>query len=165
MTYKNAAANFYMGGGKAVIMLDENNPKTIEKLRIHAQYINTLGGRFISAKDVGTTDSDVLTMSQVSQFVLGNKFPPSKFTAYGIFVSMKAAAKWRWNNESLKDKVIAIQGLGGVGYELARYCHEAGAKLIVADINPETIEKAKKEFNVEVVSVDTILEQECDILA
>ncbi|UMZ73935.1 Leu/Phe/Val dehydrogenase [Natranaerofaba carboxydovora] len=167
MTYKAAAVDLELGGGKAVIIADPR--KKTEKLwRAYARGIDKLGGYYITAEDVNTTVDDMEIISQETDYVVGLKEKsgdPSPATAYGTFMGMKAACKDLWGSKSLKNKIIAVQGLGNVGYYLCKHLYENGAKLIVADVNHDKVERVKKDFFADSVSEDKIFEVEADIFA
>lgn len=151
MTYKNAACGIWAGGAKTVVMVDKEHPKSEAMLRSLGRYINSLEGRYITAEDVGSSEEDMDYVYQETNYVLGTTMKPgtsgnpSPSTARGVYMSMKASAKEKYGDDSLKDKKILIQGFGHVGGEIANFLKEEGADVSVCDINQELIEKAKKE--------------------
>lgn len=166
MSYKNAAMGLNLGGGKAVIWGDAKTDKSEELFRAFGKFVQSLGGRYITAEDVGTTVSDMNYVLMETSHVSGRgdvSGDPSPVTAFGVYRGMKAAAKFAYGSESLKGKVVAVQGLGKVGYHLCEHLHDEGARLIVTDINPESIEKAVKEFGAVAVGPNEIYGVECDI--
>lgn len=171
MTYKAAAAGLNLGGGKAVILGDPKIDKSEALFRAFGRYVETLGGLYITAEDVGTDMEDMDLVLTETRWVtgvspaLGGSGDPSPVTAYGVLQGMKAAAKERYGEKSLEGRSIAIQGLGSVGFYLARYLREEGAKVFGADIDRESADRARDEEGVEIVSPDEILEVDCDILA
>lgn len=165
MTYKAAAAGLDLGGGKAVIIGNPKTDKSEYLLRTFAKYIQSLKGRYIVSKDVGTTVSDLYTFKTTTNYVTGLANDPSIYTAYGVLQGIKAALNIKFNNENLQDLKVAIQGIGAVGYNLAKLLFNAGCKLYVADVNSEILQKAKNEFNAEIVSLDEIHKIQCDIYA
>ncbi|RRN73098.1 Glu/Leu/Phe/Val dehydrogenase [Peribacillus simplex] len=171
MTYKNAAAGLNLGGGKTVIIGDPRKDKNEEMFRAFGRYIQGLNGRYITAEDVGTTVEDMDLIHEETDFVtgispaFGSSGNPSPVTAYGVYRGMKAAAKEAFGNDSLEGKVIAVQGVGNVAYNLCRHLHEEGAKLIVTDINKESVARAVESFGATAVDPDDIYGVECDIYA
>lgn len=171
MTYKNAIAGLNLGGGKTVIIGDPHKDKNEEMFRAFGRYIQGLNGRYITAEDVGTTVHDMDIIYEETNFVtgispsFGSSGNPSPMTAYGVYIGMKAAAKEVYGNDSLKDKVVAVQGVGNVAYSLCEYLHKEGAKLIVTDIYPEACQKAVDAFGASVVNPDEIYAVDCDIFA
>lgn len=168
MTYKNAAAGLNLGGGKAVIIGDPKNDKSEAMFRKFGQYVDSLGGRYITAEDVGTSEQDMDYINMETKYVAGTSDgksagDPSPVTAYGIYQGIKATAKVTFNNESLENKVIAVQGVGQVAYTLCKYLNDEGAKLIVTDINKEAVSRAVVDFGATAVDPDDIYSVECDI--
>jgi len=168
MTYKNAAAGLNIGGGKTVIIGDPRKDKSEEMFRAFGRCVQGLNGRYITAEDVGTTVEDMDFIHQETGYicgVTGGGGDPSPFTAYGVYVGMKAAAKEAFGSDSLKSKVVAVQGVGHVGYFLCRHLAEEGAKLIVCDVNGDAVQKAVSEFKAAAVQPDRIYGVDCDIFA
>lgn len=171
MTYKNAAAGLNLGGGKTVIIGDPRKDKNEAMFRAFGRYIQGLNGRYITAEDVGTTVEDMDTIHEETKYVtgispaFGSSGNPSPVTAYGVYVGMKAAAKEAFGSDMLEGKVVAVQGVGNVAFNLCKHLHEEGAKLIVTDINKEAVQKAVDAFGAKAVDVSEIYEQECDIFA
>ncbi|MEK4028868.1 branched-chain amino acid dehydrogenase [Pseudobacillus sp. FSL P4-0506] len=171
MTYKNAAAGLNLGGGKAVIIGDPRKDKNEEMFRAFGRYIQGLNGRYITAEDVGTTVEDMDIIHEETDYVtgispaFGSSGNPSPVTAYGCFVGMQAAAKEAFGTDSLEGLTVSVQGVGNVAYHLCRHLHEAGAKLIVTDINKEAVKRAVDEFGAVAVNTDEIYGVEADIFA
>jgi leucine dehydrogenase len=168
MTLKNAGANLKLGGGKAVILGDPKKLKSREFFHSYGTAVNELGGRYYTAEDVNTTTADMVMIHEVTKFVTGTpeiSGDPSPFTARGTYMGMKAGAKAKFGDDSLKGKVVAMQGLGSVGYRVAEFLHGEGAKLKVFDINKEAVEKAVKQFGATAVSAGDVLTTDCDIFA
>ncbi|WP_088043592.1 branched-chain amino acid dehydrogenase [Bacillus sp. EAC] len=171
MTYKNAAAGLNLGGGKTVIIGDPRKDKNEAMFRAFGRYIQGLNGRYITAEDVGTTVADMDLIHEETDFVtgispsFGSSGNPSPVTAFGVYRGMKAAAKEAFGTDSLEGKVIAIQGVGNVAFNLCRYLHEEGAQLIVTDINKESVQRAVEEFGATAVDPDDIYSVQCDIYA
>ncbi|MFS0882176.1 branched-chain amino acid dehydrogenase [Metabacillus niabensis] len=171
MTYKNAVAGLNLGGGKTVIIGDPKKDKNEEMFRAFGRYIQGLNGRYITAEDVGTTVEDMDIIHEETDYVtgispaFGSSGNPSPVTAYGVYRGMKAAAKEAFGTDSLKNKKVAIQGVGNVAYHLCKYLHEEGAKLIVTDINKEAIQRAVNAFQAEAVEPNEIYSVDSDIFA
>lgn len=171
MTYKNAAAGLNLGGGKTVIIGDPRKDKNEEMFRAFGRYIQGLNGRYITAEDVGTTVEDMDLIHEETDFVtgispaFGSSGNPSPVTAYGVYRGMKAAAKEAFGTDSLEGKVVAVQGVGNVAYNLCRHLHEEGAKLIVTDINKDSVARAVEAFGATAVNTDEIYGVDCDIYA
>ena len=168
MTYKNAAAGLNLGGGKAVIIGDPNVDKNEAMFRMFGQYVDSLGGRYITAEDVGTTEQDMDFINMETKYVAGTSGgksagDPSPVTAYGIYQGVKATAEYTFKENTLKDKVIAVQGVGQVAYSLCKHLKEEGAELIVTDINQEAVNRAVVDFGATAVEPDEIYSVECDI--
>lgn len=168
MTYKNAVAGLKMGGGKSVIIGDSRQDKSPELFRAFGRAIHTLGGRYYSAEDVGINTQDIMIAHQETPYMAGlegKSGDPSPFTALGTFLGIKAAVKHQLGKDSLSGLKVAIQGLGNVGYHLCRHLHNAGAKLVVTDLNQQALQNVAKEFNATIVGLDEIYSQDVDIYA
>lgn len=171
MTYKNAAAGLNLGGGKTVIIGDSRTQKSEELFRAFGRYVQSLNGRYITAEDVGTNVQDMDWIHMETKFVTGvsssygSSGDPSPMTALGVWKGMKAAAKEAFGSDSLEGKTIAIQGLGHVGYYLAKHLTDEGARLVVTDINPESVKRVVREFVATPVNPDEIFRVKCDIFA
>ncbi len=168
MSHKNAVAGLPHGGGKGVIIADPSQ-KTEAMFEAFAEAVNNLGGDYITAEDVNTTCDDALIMLRKTNYICGlpqNSGDPSPFTARGVWQGIKATAKVALGRDSLEGVTVAVQGLGKVGYDLCRYLHKDGAKLIVGNrSNKAALEKAADEFGATVVGTNEIMSAECDILA
>ncbi len=171
MTYKAAAAGLNLGGGKAVILGDPKKDKSEALFRAFGRYIESLGGLYITAEDVGTDMEDMEVILTETQWVTG-KSParggsgdPSPVTAHGVLQGIKAAVRWRFDDADLAGRSVAIQGLGSVGYHLAEYLAAEGAKLFGADIDADQVERAREELGLEPVPLGDILGVDCDVLA
>lgn len=171
MTYKNAAAGLNLGGGKTVIIGDPRKDKNEAMFRAFGRFIQGLNGRYITAEDVGTTVEDMDIVYEETDYVtgvspaFGSSGNPSPVTAYGVYRGIKAAAKEAFGTDMLEGKVVAVQGVGNVAYNLCRHLHEEGAKLIVTDINKEAVQRAIEEFDAQAVDPNDIYGVECDIYA
>ena len=168
MTYKNAVAGLDLGGGKSVILGDNRTENREGIFRAHGRFVESLGGRYITAEDVGTGTADMDFVHMETQHVAGLKAKsgdPSPVTAHGVFRAIQASAKHKWGSDDLTGKVVAIQGCGNVGSYLAAELHEAGAKLIVSDIDPERTARVARDTGAEVVLGDAIYSATADIFA
>lgn len=168
MTYKSAMAGLPLGGGKAVIIGDAKKIKSEELFRAYGRFIESLSGRYITAEDVNIRTEDIGMVAKETSYVAGTADKagdPSPHTALGTYLGLKAAAKHKLGSEDLKGVKIAIQGLGAVGYDFAKYCAEDGAELIVTDINEEAIERAVKELGAKAVGLDEIYAVDADVYA
>jgi leucine dehydrogenase len=168
MTYKNAAMGLNLGGGKTVIIGNPKKDKSEELFRAFGRYVQSLGGRYITAEDVGITVDDMEIVKQETDYVVGlrgKSGDPSPVTAYGVYHGMKACAREVYGNESLRGKVIAVQGLGHVGSALCKFLYDEGARLIVTDIFEENVKNVVKEFAAEYVEPDKIYEIKCNIFS
>lgn len=168
MTYKNAAAGLNLGGGKSVIWGDAKTQKTEELFRAFGRFVDSLGGRYITAEDVGTSVEDMEWVRLETDNVAGLRElsgDPSPFTSLGIYMGMKATAKAAFGSDSLKGKTVAVQGLGHVGYYLCKHLHEEGAKIIATDLYPENVKRAVEEFGAVAVKPEEIYGVQCDIFS
>src|SRR6185437_16753476 len=168
MTYKTALAGLPLGGGKSIIIGDNRTPNREALLRAHGRFVETLKGRYITAEDVGTSPADMEIMRLETQHVaglLGRSGDPSPFTARGVFRAIQASVKVVRNTDDLSGLTVALQGCGHVGYNLAKWLHEAGAKLIVADVNSESVARLVEAFDAEAVHPSEIFSVPADIFA
>jgi leucine dehydrogenase len=168
MTYKSAVAGINLGGGKSVIIGDNKRADREALFRAHGRFIETLGGRYITAEDIGTSPADMEYIKLETDHVaglLGLSGDPSPVTAYGVYVGMKAAAKFRWGSDNLSGKTVAVQGAGKVAYHLMHHLHAEGSKLIVTDIDDEKVRRAVQEFGARPVPPGAIYDQEADIFS
>ena len=167
MSYKNALADLPLGGGKSVVIADPSKDKTEALLQAFARQVDALGGRYLTAEDVGVGIADVEVMARVSKHVFGlpSTGDPSPFTARGAYQGIRAAVRCKLGREELAGLSVAVQGVGRVGFELARLLHEAGARLIVTDADAATLERSVSTFGAVPVGVDAIYGQEVDVFA
>lgn len=167
MTYKASSAGLNLGGGKAVIIGDFRR-KSDSLLTSYAKFVDSLRGKYITAEDVGTCQADMDVISRHTKHVVGisgGSGDPSPATAYGVYLGIKAAALETLGSEDLAGKVIAVQGVGNVGYYLCRLLHREGAKLIVSDIDKQKIQLAQKEFNAAATIPQELIRSKCHIFA
>jgi len=168
MTYKNALAGLPFGGGKSIIIGDNRTTEREELFRSHGRFVETLGGSYLTAEDVGTSPADMEYVLKETQHVAGlanRSGDPSPVTARGVFRALQAAARHRWGTDEIAGRTVALQGCGHVGYYLAKELQEAGAKLIVTDVDRERIERVVGECGAETVEPEEIYAVEADIFA
>jgi len=176
MTYKSAMANLDLGGGKAVIIGDPGTDKTDALLRSFGRFLQGLGGRFIVAEDSGTSVADIKIIAEESEYVAGIadkttadgtlcSGDPSPATAYGVFMGIKAAVKQRLGRDDLEGLRFAVQGVGNVGYRLAKHLHENGAILWVTDLYDDRVERAVAEFDARAVGPEEIFTLDVDVFS
>lgn len=171
MTYKAAAAGLDLGGGKAVIIGDPKRDKREELLRSYGRYIETLGGRYITAEDIGTGLEDMDIVRRESRWVTGcshtygGSGDPSPVTAYGVFQGMKACALEQFGTPELEGRTVAVQGVGKVGHALCGHLVDAGAKVTIADIDVDNLGRAVSDYGVDTADFRTIHTRETDIFA
>jgi leucine dehydrogenase len=171
MSYKNAMAGLPFGGGKAVIIGDARR-KTPALFEAFGRFVNSLGGRYITAEDVGTTTADMESVAKHTRFVAGlnrggGEFggDPSPKTALGVFLGIRAAVRFRLNRASLEGVRVAVQGVGGVGYHLCALLAREGAKLYVSDVRDSAVERVRDELDAHVVRPEALLSQDVDVVA
>ncbi|MBT9258366.1 MAG: leucine dehydrogenase [Clostridiales bacterium] len=168
MTYKNAAMGLNFGGGKAVIIGDPRKDKSELLFRAFGRFVQSLGGRYYTAEDVGLGPEDLEFVAQETDYVLGlseTSGDPSPVTAWGVFHGIQASLEEVFGDPSPKGRHVVIQGAGHVGYHLAKYLKEAGARVSIADIFPDKAEKAQKDLGVEVLPPEDIHRVPCDVFA
>jgi len=168
MTYKAAMANLPFGGGKAVIIGDPHKDKTPALLRAFGKCINRFHGSYITGEDIGTSIKDMDLIAETTSYVAGHSNgsgDPSPFTAIGIYESICASVLYRLGKSSLNGINVAVQGLGHVGYNLCKLLAEAGAQLIVTDVNPELVRRAVTEFKARAVAPDDVYGVDADVFS
>ena len=172
MTYKNAVAGLPFGGGKAVILATDSAPKSAQLFAAFGRAVESLAGRYITAEDVGMSVEDMRHIREQTEYVTGLPQSgngaggdPSPWTALGVFLGIEAAVKVRLGKDSVDGLTVAVQGIGHVGAHLCRLLHEAGAKLLVADVNRDNLTQISTEFAVDIVTPAEILYADADVLA
>ena len=168
MTYKNAVAGLNLGGGKSVIIGDNKTTQRELLFRAHGRFVESLGGRYITAEDVGTRTADMDYVHMETKNVsglAGRSGDPSPVTAHGVFRAIQASAKEKWGRDDVSGKTVSVQGCGHVGYFLAKELHEAGAKLVVTDIDAERVKRVVTEFGAQAVEADEIYGAKADVFA
>jgi leucine dehydrogenase len=171
MSYKSAAAGLDFGGGKAVIIGDPRRDRTEPLLRSYARFVNSLGGRYVTTEDVGVTVADMNLIREETPHVtgaaveLGGSGDPSEATGWGVFCAMRMLARRLWDADSLEGRHVAIQGVGKVGTFVAGHLAADGCGLTVADVSPESADRAASRHGAAVVPTDEIHRVECDIFS
>jgi leucine dehydrogenase len=170
MTYKAAIAGLPLGGAKAVILGNPRKDKTPALFQRYGEFIDRFGGKFVTAEDMGMSTTEIDYLSQATKHVVGlpetkgGSGDPSPVTAYGVYMGMKAAAKFTYGADSLNGLTVLVQGLGNVGKQLVALLNKEGARIKVSDIFDDKI-KAVSKFNVEVVNPEDLFEEKMDIYA
>ncbi|MBL7902740.1 MAG: Glu/Leu/Phe/Val dehydrogenase [Bacteroidia bacterium] len=171
MTYKSSVAGLNLGGGKAVIIGDPKKIKNEALLRRFGKFVDSLGGKYITAEDVAMTSHDMEVIHMETDYVsglpenMGGSGNPSPVTAYGVYVSMKASAKETWGSDSLSGKKVLVQGIGHVGEVLVEHLSKEGAKVYIHDISEERLKAVAAKYKAEVVSPDTMFDLDIDVYA
>ncbi len=171
MTYKSAVAATGLGGGKAVIIGDPKTAKSEALYLAMGRLVDALGGKYITAEDVNTSVGDLEIIRRATKHVAGlerkdgGSGNPSPYTAYGVFLGVKAALGWTFGDDSPKGRTVAIQGVGAVGSALAKRLVDAGAKVYGADRNTERLKQLEKEIGLIPASESEILTMKCDVFA
>jgi len=171
MSYKNSVAGLPLGGGKSVIIADPSRPDKAKLLRAFSRYVQQLNGKYWTAIDVGVgpEDADILAeqcdfiFARASQYEPG--FNPSLFTALGGYTGIRSVAKHVWNRDDVKGLRVAVQGVGQTGADICRQLHEAGASLIVSDVNETAVRAIVERYGAQAVSPTQIHAQDVDVFA
>ncbi|MDT8912184.1 Glu/Leu/Phe/Val dehydrogenase dimerization domain-containing protein [Amycolatopsis sp. PS_44_ISF1] len=173
MAYKNALAGLDLGGGKAVILGDPATIKSEALLRAYGRFVQSLGGRYITACDVGTYVQDMDHVARETKFVTGRSpedggaGDSSVLTAYGVYQGMRASADHTWGRPELAGRRVGVAGVGKVGHILVGHLVEAGAQVVITDVSAPALERTRAAYpGIEVVSdVDTLIRTELDVFA
>lgn len=171
MTYKAAVAGLDLGGGKAVILGDPAHVKTEALLRAYARHVEGLGGRYLTAEDVGTTQADMDLMRQETTYVtgtsqsLGGSGDPSVATALGVFQSMQALATHLWDSPSLRGRRVVVSGVGKVGLALARHLADEEALVVASDPDEAALQRATRTLGLTSVPPERAHTVECDLFS
>ena len=169
MTFKAAITGLNLGGGKAVIIGDSKTEKTPELMKRFGEFVHSLSGRYITAEDVGMETADMDLVREVTPYVTGisedkgGAGNPSPITAYGVFMGMKAAAKYKFGTDILEDKKVLVQGIGHVGESLVENLVNEGASVIIDDINEERLEEVSNKYGVSIYRGNDIYSEDIDI--
>ena len=171
MSYKNALAGLPFGGGKSVLQRPKGDFDRKTLFRVFGEAVEALGGRYVTAEDVGTTVEDMMVVRKQTSYVAGLETAPgmaggdpSPWTALGVFLSMREAARMALGSD-VEGLTVAVQGVGNVGTGLCRLLSEAGAKLIIADVNRARVDALAKELGATVMGADEIISAQADIFA
>ena len=171
MSFKAAISGLKLGGGKAVIIGNSNKDKTPALMRKFGQFVNTLGGKYITAEDVGMNTQDMEYVNMETKYVtgipksMGGSGDPSPVTAYGVYMGMKAAAKYKWGSSDLTGRTVLVQGIGNVGRNLVKYLKEEDVDIIINDINEKQLIEVSEQYSTRVFSGDKIYDMDIDIYA
>lgn len=168
MTYKNSISGLNLGGGKAVIIGDSRTQKSEALFRRFGKFVESLGGKYITAEDVGISPQDMTWVNMETNNVVGlpgKSGDPSPVTAYGVYMGMKAAAKVQFGSDSLAGKKVAVQGVGHVGEYLVSHLAEEGAEIYITDIHEDTLKHVSNKYGAKVVGLDEIYTVDMDIYA
>lgn len=173
MSFKNAMAGLPLGGGKAVILADQNRTKTSDMMAAFGRMIDSLAGRYVTAEDVGISTADMVEVAKQTPYVSGLPVSnsghaggdPGPFTAKGVYLGVKAAVAHKLGRKDMDGVRVAIQGVGSVGGGLARLLAKDGAKLSIADINKDHAQALADEIGAEVVGLDDVMRLEADVFS
>ncbi|MFA5556836.1 MAG: Glu/Leu/Phe/Val dehydrogenase dimerization domain-containing protein [Flavobacteriaceae bacterium] len=171
MTYKSAISGLNLGGGKAVIIGDSKTNKTPEMIKRFGEFVHSLSGKYITAEDVGTTTPDMDLIRDITPHVTGiseskgGSGNPSPVTGFGVYMGLKAAAKFQFGTDNLEGKKIMVQGIGHVGETLVSYLTKEGAIVQIADINEEKLKEVANKYGASIYRGDDLYSEEIDIYA
>jgi leucine dehydrogenase len=168
MTYKNSISGLNLGGGKAVIIGDARTMKSEALMRRFGKFVNSLGGKYITAEDVGIGTADMVYVNMETNHVVGlpgKSGDPSPVTAHGVYVGMKACAKEQFGSDSLTGKKIAVQGVGHVGEYLVAALAKENAEIYITDIHEPSLKRVAQTYGAHVVGLDEIYDVDMDIYA
>ena len=171
MSYKNAMADLPLGGGKAVIWGNSRTDKTPEMFRALGRAIDSLGGRYWTAEDVGVSPSDMKEVATQTKFVAGlddgaaASGDPSPVTARGVYLGMREAAKRVFGTDDMKGRKVAVQGVGHVGGRVCRMLAEDGADLFIADVDQHSLDEVASATGAQIVAPDAIYDADAEIFS
>ncbi|WP_322550091.1 Glu/Leu/Phe/Val dehydrogenase dimerization domain-containing protein [Flavobacterium psychraquaticum] len=171
MTFKNSLSGLNLGGGKAVIIGDAKTLKTPELMTRFGQFVDSLSGKYITAEDVGMETKDMDIVNKVTKYVAGISVEnggsgnPSPITAYGVFMGMKAAAKYKFGTDNLEGKKVLVQGIGHVGEVLVEHLTKSGAIVTITDINEERVHQIGAKYGAKIFTGDDLYAADVDIYA
>jgi leucine dehydrogenase len=171
MTFKASISGLDLGGGKAVILGDAKTEKTDALMRRFGKFVETLGGNYITAEDVGMTTHDMEMVREETKHVtgipesMGGSGDPSPVTAYGVYMGMKASAMYKWGSDDLKGKKVVVQGIGNVGMNLVKHLTEEGAIVTINDISKDRLKMVAEKYGATIVEGDAIYDVDMDIYA
>ncbi|MBW2961815.1 Glu/Leu/Phe/Val family dehydrogenase [Mesonia aestuariivivens] len=171
MSFKSAITGLNLGGGKAVIIGDAKTQKSPALMKRFGAFVHSLSGKYITAEDVGMETEDMDIVKEITPYVVGvseekgGAGNPSPITAYGVFMGMKAAAKYKFGSDKLAGKKVLVQGIGHVGETLVKYITEEGGEVIIADINQERLAEVSAKYGAKIFNGDNLYGLEVDIYA
>ena len=171
MTYKASITGLNLGGGKAVIIGDSKTEKTTEMMESFGEFVEHVAGKYITAEDVGMSPNDMKIIKRKTSHVvgtpkdMGGSGDPSIVTAYGVYMGIKGAAKFRWGSDQLTNKKVFVQGVGKVGGYLIEYLKKEGCEITINDIDREKMSTVAQKSNVKIISTDEMFKQNMDIYA
>lgn len=171
MSLKAAITGLNLGGGKAVIIGDSKTQKTPELMKRFGEFVHSLSGRYLTAEDVGMETADMDLVRTVTPYVTGiseekgGAGNPSPITAYGVFMGMKAAAKYAYGSDNLEGKKVLVQGIGHVGEVLVEYVTNEGGQVIISDINQERLEEVRDKYGATIFTGNDVYTADMDIYA
>ena len=171
MTYKAAISGLKLGGGKAVIIGDSSTEKTEALMKKFGSFVNSLGGKYITAEDVGMNTKDMEYVRSKTQYVtgipesMGGSGDPSPVTAFGVYMGMKASAKFKWGSDDLSTKKVLVQGVGNVGENLVKHLTEERATVFITDINEQKLIKVSLKYGAKIVMGGGVYDMDIDIYA
>ncbi|WP_347925013.1 Glu/Leu/Phe/Val dehydrogenase [Pontimicrobium sp. SW4] len=171
MTFKAAITGLNLGGGKAVIIGDAKTQKTPELMKKFGEFVHSLSGKYITAEDVGMETSDMDLVREVTPYVTGiseskgGAGNPSPITAFGVFMGMKAAAKFKFGTDILEDRTVFVQGIGHVGESLVEHLTNEGAKVVIADINEDRLQEVSSKYGATIYTGNDVYSEAMDIYA
>lgn len=171
MTYKASISGLNLGGGKTVIIGDSKKDKSEALFRKFGRFVNKLGGKYITAEDVGTSTKDMEYVAMETKYVtglpesMGGGGDPSPVTAYGVYMGMKASAQFAWGADSLAGKKILVQGVGHVGENLVKHLTNEKATVYISDINEEQLKRVSSEYKAQVIAPEKIFDLDIDVYA
>ena len=171
MTFKAAITGLNLGGGKAVIIGNAKTHKTPELMKRFGEFVHSLSGKYITAEDVGMETSDMDLVRDVTPYVTGiseskgGAGNPSPITAYGVFMGMKAAAKFKFGSDILEDRKVLVEGIGHVGESLVEHLLNEGAEVVIADINKQRLEEVSSRYGVTIYEGHDLYSEDMDIYA
>jgi leucine dehydrogenase len=172
MSYKNAMAGLRFGGGKAVILKTPDFEGSEALYARYGEFVDQFNGDYVTAEDVGMSVDIMEIVSRTTKYVAGLSRKagqaggdPSPKTSFGIFKGIEAAVRFKLGKDSVKGLTVAVQGAGHVGYHLCQFLHEAGARLIVADIDASKVQRVVNDFGAQAADLGSILSQEADVVS
>lgn len=171
MSFKSSISGLNLGGGKAVIIGDAKTQKNPELMRRFGEFVHSLSGKYYTAEDVGMETKDMDIVREVTPYVtgvseaIGGSGNPSPITAYGVYMGMKAAAKYQFGTDNLNGKSVLVQGIGHVGEVLVEHLTNEGAIVTISDINEDRLHQVGSKYGAKIFTGDNLYASEVDIYA